>query len=167
MHFERCAASLAIEQRMAAGSPGDEIDVKTMEAISGRPCNGSQTIGWRTVAQIIPRLERRHGVVWCWQRDDKRWRCLTDSEKPGILDARVRKMRSQSKRIGQIGDSIDFDKLDDNQRRAAIRTLAIAGAVSCLTQVSTQKRLEAMTIAKPSLPDPAVLIAAFRTNGER
>lgn len=157
--FERTAASIAIERRLEQGNPGEELDPQQMELICGLECTDSRYPGWKVVANLIPRVEKTTGLVWKWQRDRKVWRCLLDPEKPGYLTHRVRKMNYQATRTLTIGKTIDFEKLDNDQRREAGASMLIAGAVGVLSSRRSQRRLQAYDQNKPSLPDRDGLIA--------
>ena len=160
--FERSAASLAIEQRLSQGSPDNEISSAEMEAICNRPCENARDAGWQTVAALLGKIERQYGLVWKWQRDRKCWRCLTDMEKPGVLDNRMLRMRSQSKRMLAVADSIDFERLPEDERKATISTMIVAGAVHTLTSGKAVKRIQASVDSKPSLPNMEQLIEACK-----
>lgn len=161
--FERSAASLAIEERLSQGSPGNELTTEEMEAICQRPCGKSTERGWQTVSSLLKKVERKYGLVWKWQPEAKCWRCLTDDEKPGVLNWRMNKMRSQSSRMLTVADTIDFERLPEDERKAAMSTMVIAGAVHTLTSGKSVKRIEATVNAKPKLPNAEALIAACQS----
>jgi len=158
--YEKSAITLAIEQRLAQGSPGVEINVSEMEAICNAPCGNSYTPGWLAVARVIPRIGREHGLIWAWIRDRKVWRCLTNEEKPGVMHMRVRKMRSQSNKALVVGDTVDFQQLNANERTAAMASMVIAGTVRTVTSAQAQKRLAA--VPKTVMPNLDSLIDICR-----
>lgn len=159
--FTRSAASIAVEKRLSEGSPGQEISVRDMEAITGLPCDGSKARGWQIVAGLIPKMERHHSLIWRWKKDLMSWLCEDDQGKTSDVRYRTGIIQRRARRNRTVIEAINFDNLDEKHKRMAIVCAIVSNAVETLTAGRNVKRLES-TASKPFLPDEEALLRLCR-----
>lgn len=161
MRFHRTKQSIDLENRLAAGHPGDIITPEMVKSIVGLSADSSRDAGWRLLASVIIKVERSVGIFWRWDRIQKHWKCLTDSEKPAEMTSRTKKMQSQAKRNSRISNSIDYDKLPEPLKREAVINHMVSAAVGICTSTKSRKALTALASSKPVPINEHTLLRLF------
>lgn len=159
--FHKTAKSRLAEETLAKGKAGDVIAAKQMQALLNLDCDDSTCRGWQIVATVIPRVERDHQLFWRWDRDNKLWKCLTNEEKPSFLQKGVRKMHRHAKRSSGMASTVDYDKLDPDERKAAAISATIFAVVGMVTSTPARKSLQHLADSTPAHVDEAAVLRLF------
>lgn len=159
--FSRTKKSVDVESYLSGLAPGTVVTPGDIQGLIGERAESSADGGWKIVASCIRRLELHHGLVVRWDRVARHWRVLLDSEKPADMTSRTKRIHRAARRNEQVMDTIDFDKLDESQRREAVTSCMVSSAVRIVTSTKSQKTLAVFADDRPVLPDEGTLMRLF------
>lgn len=151
----KTAERLYLESKLTYAKPGDEFSVSEMESFTGRKSGGGLTPGHAMFLSAAKFVERNTNgeIVWRWQRDRKKYRCLLDPEKPDDVRLRTKSMRRQAKRNTLIISGTDLSQLTARQQMHMQLEAVRCGLIDIMTNPRTTKQLESKV---PQLQIPTV-----------
>ncbi len=149
-------------ERMKTGKPGDEITLADMSDVVGRDCSTGGN-GRGNVDTAIKRCEPDHAVVWRWQKDKQLWACLDDVGKSMDSQKKAVHIRRTARRSLRVAESVDRQKLTDDQRIQHDVNLAVTSMTYLVGQGHFRKKLAGQVGTVPlKEPEPQKLIELMK-----
>jgi len=161
MIFQLSDKTRNARERLAIGSPGDQIGHKEMAIVLGCNCEGAASPGYGVVHRALQWCEKEKLLVWRWNKETLCWHCLKDAEKPNDLDGRRLRVHRQAKRNMIVGNTVDYDHLDDTGRARVAVNSVLAAAIHRITGPRIAKRLM-IVVKEPYIPEEDALLDACR-----
>ena len=147
-------------EKLKTGTPGDTITREQMTAVVGRDCSPNG-MGYGNVNTAIRHTEKFHGICWRWDREDKAWRCLDDTQKTKVQRSYNQSSRRAARRGLVVGATVDMANLNDADKQEHNANMSAAGMIYLCGGGAFRKRLGNVT-GKLREPEPAQLIELMK-----
>lgn len=141
------------------GKVGDVKTDEKLKEICGRDTAPGGD-GYGNLASAIRHVQRNYGITWKRVVGAGCIKCLSSTEKDGVVESNRKHISRVAKRSIQIAKTIDINELPESDRQTAIVKIVQMQAIGQFSSTQTTKKLAARNVTSP--PDVSKLLEAFQ-----